>query len=752
MIVTTPSFLCRSSSERGRLVDMRRRLRWVEPIAVGLPLLAMLAGVGTFGWAAVSAAALATIVFLAAPRLLPDDRRPELVAVAALVATQLCLATAIVVASGGREYLLPTLVVPMVLVGVLFPARVTIAGIVFTSLLIVGVGLGFDRAEVLASPPVLYAPILVLVVFTLSAVQIRNLDADTRSTVVVDRLTGLLNRAALAARAGELTHQAAVTGEPVAVIVADVDHFKAINDRHGHASGDSVLKEVAARLRGCVGSFEPIYRLGGEEFMLLLAGTDAAGATAAAQRLRRAVSERPVLDLDVTMSLGVAASEPGQPFDFEAVFARADAALYEAKRAGRDRVRGSQIDTPGPTPSELHSASSAGRRPGASPELVPVAGPGVASWRERIARQEAEAGSWLVRDEIEREHLLELNRRLRSIFAAGAAIAFVGITVAAPWYGWLTLVPPIIVAIGFNAMVFKLERLRRPEYALAIGWIAFQASICAGFCLSTGAPLFALYLFMIMVISATAIFPARGAIVGVASTAVFMTIAAVDRAPHLVTHHPAVLLLPLAGLVGVGAIGWAVGQSAVDHRSAAVVDHLTGLLNRTALEARTAELSAQSAQTGEPVAVIVTDLDRFKAVNDHYGHAVGDIVLREAAYRIRKCLRAFESAYRFGGEEFVILLAGVDEREAADVAERLWNAVRCEPISKLGVTVSVGVAASAAGGPFDYATVFAHADAALLEAKRSGRDRVRVHAATSTPVTSRSRDREFALAGESATG
>ena len=753
MIVRTSKFLCRSDSERGRLIDMRRRLRWVEPIALGLPLLAILAGAGTFGWAAGLVGGLAVAVFLATPRLLPSDRRPELAAAGGFVVTQLCLATAIVAANGGREYLLPVLVLPMVLVGVLFPARVTIAGVAFTSLLILAVGLGFDRSDVLASPPVLYAPILVLVVFTLSAVQIRNLDADTRAKVVVDRLTGLLNRAALAPRLAELTHQAAVTGAPVAVIVADVDHFKAINDQHGHARGDSVLREVARRLRGCVGSFEPIYRLGGEEFMLVLGGTDVAGAAAAAQRLRRVVSDQPVLDLELTMSIGVAASEAGQPFDFESVFAFADAALYRAKRSGRDRVCGSPAQASGGTPPALRAVAGEGKRSGSAPEPLGVEGPAIGSWRERIAREEADTGSWLVRDDIEREHLVELNRRLRRVFAAGAGIAFVGITVAAPWYGWLTLVPPVIVAVGFNAIVFKLERRRRPEYALAAGLLAFQASICAGFCLSSGAPLFALYLFLIMVISVTAIFPARGAIAGVAFTAVLMTVAAADRAPHLVVGHPAILLLPLAGLVGIGAIGWAVGQSAVDHRSAAVVDHLTGLLNRTALEARSAELAAQSAHSGQPVAVIVTDLDRFKAVNDNHGHVVGDIVLREAAYRIRKCLRAFESAYRFGGEEFVVLLAGVDEPEAAAVAERLWEAVRCAPINSLAVTISVGVAASAAGEPFDYAAVFARADTALLQAKRGGRDCVRLaRTALSPAATLPSATRELARAGESATG
>ncbi len=707
---------------------MRRRLRWVEPVALGLPLLAVVCGHELFGWAAIAPAVLALVVFLGVPRLLAHGRRPEWVAAGTFVATELCLTGAIVLADGGQEYLLPLLVMPMVLVCVLFPARVTTAGVVFTSALILAAGFGFDHAQVLSSPPILYFPVLLTIIFTISALQVRNLDADTRSKVVVDRLTGMLNRAALAPRLAELTHQAAVTGSQVAVIIGDVDHFKAINDRHGHTSGDSVLKEVATRLRGGVGSFEPVYRLGGEEFMLVLADTDVVGAVEVAQRLRRAVREQPVCDLDVTMSFGVAASDAGQPFEFEMVFARADAGLYRAKRSGRDRVSvgGPRTETAAHVEGVARMVAVPSQRSGATPEPVPLEGPAVGSWRERIAREEAETGSWLVRDEIERDHLLELNRRLRRVFRVAAAIAFAGIVVAGPWYGWLTIVPPVIAGIGYNVMEFNLERLRRPEYALALGWLAFQTSIAAGFCLSTGAPLFALYLLLTMVIGSSAVFPARGVLVGVAYTALLMVMVVVNRAPNLVSHDPVILLLSLAALASISCIGWAVGQSAIDHRSASVVDHLTGLLNRTALEARSAELSVQTAQTGEPVSVIVTDLDRFKAVNDGHGHVVGDIVLREAAYRIRKCLRAFESAYRFGGEEFVVLLAGVDEHEAAVVAERLWDAIRHEPMNGLAVSMSVGVAASVAGERFDFAAVFARADAALLEAKRGGRDRVQL--------------------------
>ena len=93
-------------------------------------------------------------------------------------------------------------------------------------------------------------------------------------------------------------------------------------------------------------------------------------------------------------------------------------------------------------------------------------------------------------------------------------------------------------------------------------------------------------------------------------------------------------------------------RSDVDHRTEAVIDGLTGMLNRRALDQRLHELTAQARITGQPIAVIAGDIDHFKRVNDEHGHAAGDAVLVEVAYRLRKALRAFDLAYRVGGEEF----------------------------------------------------------------------------------------------------
>ncbi len=123
--------------------------------------------------------------------------------------------------------------------------------------------------------------------------------------------------------------------------------------------------------------------------------------------------------------------------------------------------------------------------------------------------------------------------------------------------------------------------------------------------------------------------------------------------------------------------------------------------------------------------MIVADLDHFKRINDTRGHAVGDAVLKEVAYLLRKQLRAFDLAYRLGGEEFLILVPGSDLEQTVELAERLRAGVATSLIGgDIAITMSVGVGASAPDESFDYATVFAAADAALYSAKRGGRNRV----------------------------
>ncbi|BDG03667.1 GGDEF domain-containing protein [Anaeromyxobacter oryzae] len=156
-----------------------------------------------------------------------------------------------------------------------------------------------------------------------------------------DALTGLANRRAFDEALAREVARARRAGTPLAAAILDVDHFKRVNDGHGHATGDRVLAEVAARARAVLRAGDLLARIGGEELAALLPGADLAGAAELAERIRRAVAGAPITAgpaaLQVTASLGCAVLAPDDA-DGGALLARADARLYEAKRAGRDRV------------------------------------------------------------------------------------------------------------------------------------------------------------------------------------------------------------------------------------------------------------------------------------------------------------------------------------------------------------------------------------------------------------------------------
>ena len=159
---------------------------------------------------------------------------------------------------------------------------------------------------------------------------------------MTDGLTGALNRRAFLSIARRDLARSARHGSALSVIAFDVDHFKAVNDTHGHAAGDAVLRDLSATLLGIVREEDAFGRMGGEEFALALPETDRAAASGLAERLRRAAVAMSFDGADgpfgITISLGVAGARPG-PNGIEDALARADAALYDAKNGGRNRVQ-----------------------------------------------------------------------------------------------------------------------------------------------------------------------------------------------------------------------------------------------------------------------------------------------------------------------------------------------------------------------------------------------------------------------------
>jgi diguanylate cyclase (GGDEF)-like protein len=170
-------------------------------------------------------------------------------------------------------------------------------------------------------------------------------NADAREHLArmarTDPLTGLLNHGAFHQRLEEEVKRSARYGRPLSLALLDIDHFKLVNDRHGHSAGDETLRTIAELARSQARETDVVGRVGGEELAWLMPESDVPGAADAAERLRSVIAATPMAHVGrVTASIGVATLETdGSAGD---LFGSADAAMYGAKRAGRNRVRVSQ--------------------------------------------------------------------------------------------------------------------------------------------------------------------------------------------------------------------------------------------------------------------------------------------------------------------------------------------------------------------------------------------------------------------------
>jgi diguanylate cyclase (GGDEF)-like protein len=222
-------------------------------------------------------------------------------------------------------------------------------------------------------------------------------------------------------------------------------------------------------------------------------------------------------------------------------------------------------------------------------------------------------------------------------------------------------------------------------------------------------------------------------IVFAAFIALEMILVSVAVDPVALAADPRFLMVAIGLLIAVVSVTTALSAAEMQYRKESVLDPLTGLLNRSGLESRFDEVREQARLLDKPVCLLTCDLDNFKRVNDTYGHDRGDEVLRDSTYEMRKALRSFELFYRLGGEEFVVLLPGMDAEGGIEVAERLRAALEGSRPAGVDMTLSVGVAAGT-GDVIDYDELYPRADRALYAAKAAGRNRVAVAGETEPPV------------------
>jgi diguanylate cyclase (GGDEF)-like protein len=332
--------------------------------------------------------------------------------------------------------------------------------------------------------------------------------------------------------------------------------------------------------------------------------------------------------------------------------------------------------------------------------------------------------TWLI-DHAVRARLAEVDGRPRTARHVVFVLEALVLLAAVPELGWwpIALLPSVASAFLVADRLMRRPGARHAELVYAAAWSFAQIMVAVTAALTGGPDSPVLMWLGIPIATGVGRFTARGLTAGVALTVALLVAATVGVDSQRVLDAPYVLAFPFSLVCGIALVGSALMRSEVEHRADAIVDPLTQMLNRKALAARGRELALQSEVSGRPVGVVLGDLDHFKAVNDREGHQVGDAVLREIAYRWRTTLRAYDLAYRLGGEEFVVLLPGATEDEARALAEKLRDVVRDAPIAGHAITMSFGVAVSGPGG-FDLDAQYARADAAMYAAKAAGRDRV----------------------------
>ena len=323
--------------DRGRVVEAHGPMRLARIVAIGAIAISMLATAAWTPWWVFALLGIAAIDLATFERRLKRSQHPERVSAQTLLVILAVLAIGIAGTGGPESPGLPWLIIPCAMAATRFRRTVVIAFAGVTAVVIVGVTVPVDPAAFADDPRLVSCTLALLAAVTAVTAALTGAELKHRDNAILDPLTGLLNRQALELRMAELEHQASLTGGSVSAIFSDLDNFKRVNDTYGHDRGDAVLRDCAYEMRKTLRSFELIYRVGGEEFVVLLPGVDLSQGVEVASRLREAIERSRPGDLELTMSLGVAAAV-GSEVNGEGLVRAADEALLRAKHEGRNRV------------------------------------------------------------------------------------------------------------------------------------------------------------------------------------------------------------------------------------------------------------------------------------------------------------------------------------------------------------------------------------------------------------------------------
>jgi diguanylate cyclase (GGDEF)-like protein len=321
-----------------RVLDVNRRLRNTRVVVATAMLFAMLGSVPWLGALMLVPLSLSVLALLVRTGgFAYTSRHPEIVAFIHVFAIAVGVGVATAVTGGVKSPVLFLLVVSVASMTFRFHGRLLLAGLGASAVVAVTACVAPSPHAFTANPtPLFFLLATATCVGALSATTQR-IESYHRTQAVIDPLTGLFNRSSLTRRFFELREQSRATGQSLSVIVCDLDHFKLVNDERGHTTGDAVLKDVAYTMRKVLRHGDLAYRVGGEEFVVLLPGLAMHRAVEAADRLRVAIAGSTPAGVPLTMSFGVATLEPAHR-DWADLYKVADARLYEAKKRGRNQV------------------------------------------------------------------------------------------------------------------------------------------------------------------------------------------------------------------------------------------------------------------------------------------------------------------------------------------------------------------------------------------------------------------------------
>jgi diguanylate cyclase (GGDEF)-like protein len=539
-------------------------------------------------------------------------------------------------------------------------------------------GLTYWAIALSAEPaPAGYAPMYTLMFAGIGWLCLRHAGALTslRHRLVdvsrIDPLTRCLNRRGFDERLDQELAEAIRTGDPLTLVLADLDGFKEVNDTYGHRTGDELLAWTGRTLAEHLRKHDAVGRIGGDEFAVVLSDTSTDGGHATVERMREA------LRIGSPASFGYA-SYPADADTVEGLKHQADLRLY-ADKTSRDR----RPPTAGAVAVAISKVSRT-REARVSP-------------RERRRRGIADMGRVGVYNN-------SLGIFYALVFAAGRPHRLVIIAL---------LVAGLMSGSAVWASAARLSRWGGTRYFMVTHAVASFVIVTGAVVLDGGvhSPISLGFLApMPLIALATPIrrtWPvlaaASGAYVGVG-----VTVGPIDGW---------YVALHLAGALVVSVVCGLTGRAAAEQRTLlhrlSRVDVLTDCLNRRGFEERFAAELAHAGRTSRPLSLVILDLDGFKQVNDRLGHAAGDELLSWVAGTLRRQLHLHDVVGRLGGDEFVVLLTTGSAADAEKITLQLQEALSERTAASAGVSVL-----GRDGQNFD--ELYTHADAALY-AQKAGR-------------------------------